>query len=109
MLSRLIVNVYGWIIEIWLLMALLISAAVGFNLTVPALKYTGAVLENELAWKILGAGAFPLISFLSLAVTFGPLLVLVDIRNRVKALEASGQAGSGNAGVLPIEYKEPHL
>lgn len=109
MLSRLIVNVYSWIIEIWLWFVLLISAVVGFHMVVPILKDAGIVLENEVAWKILGAVVFPFFAFLSLAVLFGPILVLVDIRKSVRALEASRQGNRGSAGVLPVEYKEPHL
>jgi hypothetical protein len=109
MLSRLIVDVYGWIIEIWLWLILLISAVAGFHIAVPILRDAGAVLESEMAWKILGAVVSPLVAFLALAVLFGPILVLVDIRKSVRALEASSQGSGGSAGVLPIEYKEPHL
>jgi hypothetical protein len=109
MLSRLIVNVYGWIIEIWLWFVLLVSAVVGFHMAVSILKDAGAVLENELAWKILGAVVFPLFAFLALAVLFGPILVLVDIRKSVRALEVASQGRGGSAGVLSVEYKKPHL
>jgi len=109
MLSRLIVNVYGWIIEIWLWFVLLVSAVVGFHIAVPILKDAGAVLENEMAWKILGAGVFPLLAFLSLAVFFGPILVLVDIRKSIRALEASNLGSAGAMTVPPLEHREPYL
>jgi len=106
MLSRLIVDIYGWIIEIFLWLTLLIAGIAGFQGVVPILKTAGADLENELAWKILGAFASPLVAFLALAVLFGPILVLVDIRKSMRSLEA---ATRGSGGALPIEYKEPHL
>ena len=109
MLSRLIVNVYGWIIEIWLWFVLLLSAVVGFHISVPILKDAGAVLENEMAWKILGAAVLPLFAFLSLAVLFGPILVLVDIRKSIRTFEASYLGSARGRTVPPLEYKEPYL
>ena len=107
MLTRLIVDLYGWIIEIALWFILLIASVAGFLSAVPMLKSAGAVLENELAWRILGAVVSPLVVFLVLVVLFGPILVLVDIRKSVRSLEAATLGSDGT--VLPIEYKEPYL
>ena len=107
MLSRLIVDVYGWIIEIFLWFILLIAGIAGYHRVVPILKNSGAVLENELAWRILGAFVSPLVAFLALGVLFGPILVLVDIRKSVRSLEAATRGSDG--AVLPIEHREPHL
>ena len=109
MLSKLIVNVYGWIIEIWLWFILLIFAVAGFHSTVPILKSNGAVLQNEIAWRILGAVVSPVAAFLVLAVIFGPILLIVDIRKTVRALEAAIRGSGRDVDVRPIEYKEPHL
>ena len=109
MLSRLIVDVYGWIIEIFLWLTLLIAGIAGFHSAVPILKTAGAVPENEIAWRILGAIGSPLVAFLALAVLFGPILVLVDIRKSVRALEASARYSGSDGAVLPIEHREPHL
>lgn len=107
MLSRLIVDAYRWIIEIFLWFTLLIAGIAGFYRAVPILKTAGAVLENELAWRILGAFVSSLVAFLALAVLFGPILVLVDIRKSVRSLEAATRDTGGT--VPSIEYKEPHL
>jgi hypothetical protein len=86
---------------------LLIAGIAGYHRVVPILKNSGAVLENELAWRLLGAFVSPLVAFLALAVLFGPILVLVDIRKSVRTLEALARNDDG--AVTPIEYKEPHL
>jgi hypothetical protein len=53
MLTRLIVDLYAWIIEISLWFILLISGVAGYCYTVPILNAAGLILENEIAWKIL--------------------------------------------------------
>src|SRR5258708_8694326 len=106
MLTRLIVNIYGWIIEIYLWFMLLISGVAGYYYTVPLLKAAGGILENETAWKLYGALLFSVATFLMLAVFTGPLLVLVDIRKSVRAIETKN---SDNSGVLPFDPREPSL
>ncbi len=107
MLTKLIVDLYGWIIEISLWFILLVSGVVGFRGTVPILKSAGWILESEAAWRIAGAVALPVATFLVLAVLTGPFLVLVDIRKSVRALETTHNRNS--SGALPAEYREPHL
>ena len=109
MLTRLIVDLYGWIIEIFLWFILLIAGIAGFLNAVPILKNAGAVLENELAWRVLGAFVSPLVVFLVLVVLFGPILVLVDIRKSVRSLEAAARGRGGDGVLLPMEQREPHL
>jgi len=106
MLTRLIVNVYAWIIEICLWSMLLISGVAGYYYTVPILKASGWILENEPVWKIYGALFLAVATFLVSAVLIGPFLVLVDIRKSVRALETKD---SGSSSVLPFERREPSL
>jgi hypothetical protein len=91
MLTRLIVNLYAWIVEIALWLTLLISGVAGYYLTVPLLNAGGLIPENELAWKVYGALFILVATFLVLAVFIGPLLVLLDIRKSVKALETTSE------------------
>ena len=107
MLSKLIVELYGWIIEIFLWFILLISGIAGFQGTVPILKSAGLILESEIAWRFFGAVFLPVATFLVLAVAIGPILVLVDIRKSVRALEKMNDRSS--SGALKTEYREPHL
>ena len=107
MLTRLIVDVYVWIIEIVLWFMLLISGVTGYYYTVPILKAAGLILENETAWKIYGALFFAIAAFLVLAVLLGPFLVLVDIRKSVRAHETKNSGSSSR--VLPSESREPSL
>ncbi len=109
MLTRLIVDLYGWIIEISLWFILLIAGIAGFHGVVPILKSSGWVLENELTWRILSAVVSPVGAFLVLVVLFGPILVLVDIRKSVRSLEAEIRSSGSDGAVLPIEHREPHL
>ena len=109
MLSRLIVDVYGWIVEIFLWMALLIAGFAGFHGLVRILKNAGWVPDSEIAWKIIGAVISPFVAFLILAVLFGPILVLIDIRKSVRSLEAFARNNANGVGAQSIEYKEPHL
>jgi len=108
MLTRLIVDLYGWIIEIALWMVLFAAAIAGFQGVVPILQSRGWILESEIAWRIFSAILSPALVFLVLVVLFGPILVLVDIRKSVRSLEAASRS-SGNDAVLHIEQREPHL
>ena len=107
MLTRLIVDLYAWIIEISLWFVLLISGMAGYYYTVPILKAAGGIPENETAWKIYGALFFAIAAFLVLAVVTGPILVLVDIRKSVRALETRNSGSSSR--VLPSGPREPSL
>jgi hypothetical protein len=88
MLTRLIPEIYIGIIEVALWLVLLISSVVGYNATVPVLRSAGWFVANEVAWRIGGAVLLVAATFLVAVVVTGPLLVLVDIRRTVKALEA---------------------
>ena len=107
MLTRLIVDLYAWLIEIFVWFMLLISGVAGYYYTVPMLDAAGLTLENETAGKILGALLFPIATFLVLAVLTGPVLVLVDIRKSVRALETKDTGSSSS--VLSFERREPSL
>ena len=107
MLTKLIVDLYGWIIEISLWFILLISGVAGFQGTVPTLKSAGLILESEAAWKIAGGVFLPVVTFLMLAVLTGPFLILIDIRKSLRALETTSNRSSSSA--LPADYREPHL
>jgi low affinity Fe/Cu permease len=110
MLTRLIVKLYTWIIEISLWLALLASAVVGYNTPVPFIRDAGPLTDNAMAWSIYMAIFMPVLVFLFLAVVTGPLLVLVDIRRSVRAIEAALRTGaSAGSDTVSIEYKEPHL
>jgi hypothetical protein len=99
MLTRLIVNCYAWIIEISLWLTLLVSGVVGYHFTVPILNAAGLIPANEGAWKIYGALFCLLATFLVLAVFIGPLLVLLDIRTSVRALETASAPPSSSSAM----------
>ena len=105
MLTRLIVDLYTWIIEIALWFMLLISGIAGYHYTVPLLSAAGWILENETAWSICGALFFVVTTFLVSAVLTGPFLVLVDIRRSIRTLETKNSGTSTKA--LPAEPREP--
>ena len=136
MLTRLIVDLYAWIIEISLWLMLLIFGFVGYYYTVPMLHAAGAILENEAEWQMYGALFFVIGAFLISAVIVGPFLMLVDIRKSVRAIatgnsgaeagseSSNSDSGSGGSGTdsgsnsrgsrrkdrrLPMELKEPSL
>jgi len=91
MLTRLIVDLYVWLIEISLWFLLLISSVAGYHYTVPILNAAGLIPKNQTAWEIFGALVFASATFLVSAVLTGPFLVLVDIRKSVRALEMKGR------------------
>ena len=107
MLTKLVVDVYVWIIEISLWFMLLISGVTGYHYAVPVLKAAGWILENETSWKVYGALFFVVATFLVSAVLTGPFLVLVDIRKSVRALETKDTGSSSS--VLSFERREPSL
>ena len=107
MLTRLIVDLYSWIIEISLWFVLAISGIVGYHYTAPVLHAAGWIPENEAAWKIFGGLVFAIATFLASAVLTGPFLVLVDIRKSVRALERN--SGRSSSEILPAALREPFL
>ncbi|MGQ0578932.1 MAG: hypothetical protein ACT4PQ_08520 [Betaproteobacteria bacterium] len=107
MLTRLIVDVYAWIIEIYLWLVLLISSVAGYLYSVPILKGAGLILEPQAGGKILGALLFASAAFLVSAVVMGPILVLFDIRRSIRSLEAKD--GSFGARVQKTDRREPSL
>lgn len=107
MLTRLIPVIYIGIIEITLWLVLLIAGLVGYNATVPLLEATGWIVANAIAWSIAGAVLLVVTTFLIAVGVTGPLLVLVDIRRSVKALEANIMSGS-TENVRP-DRREPYF
>ncbi|MEX0960759.1 MAG: hypothetical protein WDZ63_15875 [Burkholderiales bacterium] len=109
MLTRLIVALYALILEIVLWLMLAIASVVGYHVTVPIMNAAGATLTPEFAWKILGALVFPVITFLVLAVFIGPLLILMDVRQAVRNIEARLERGEDVRKSLPFERREPSI
>jgi hypothetical protein len=107
MLTRLIVDLYAWIIEISLWCVLLISSVVGYHYAVPMLKVAGLIFEDHTAGKLVGALVFVLATFLLSAALAGPFLLLVDIRKSVRAL-VTRSGGNGNR-VLSAEHGDHFL
>jgi len=107
MLSRLIVDVYAWLIEIFLWLVLLLSSVAGYHYASPILKNAGLIFEPHAGGKIVGALIFAVASFLVSAVVLGPILVLFDIRKSIRTLEA--KEGSFAAWAQKAERKEPSL
>ena len=87
MLTRMIVDLYAWIIEIALWLGLIGSAVLGFLFVVPAVGDAGWAIEHDLPWRIFGALISAAVAFLLGVIFVGPLVVLVDIRRSVRALE----------------------
>lgn len=92
MLTRWIVDLYAWLIEIALWIFVLIAAVGGFFGTVPMLSNAGWVIENDGAWSFAGAICLAAFAFLLAAVFVGPVVILVDIRKSLRALEKRGNA-----------------
>ena len=109
MLTRLIVASYAWLLETALWFALALAGVVGYHFTVPVMNAAGAVLTPEFAWKVLGALVFPVITFLVLAAITGPFLILMDVRQAVRNIEARLERGEDVRGSLPFERREPSI
>ena len=107
MLTKLIVALYVWLLEIALWLMLTLASVLGYHVTVPIMNDAGAVLTNEFAWKILGALVFPVIAFLLLAVIIGPFLILVDVRNAVRNIETRLERGKDVSESPPLRRREP--
>jgi len=107
MLTRLIVALYAWLLETALWLTLTLAGVVGYHVTVPIMNDAGAVLTPEFAWKILGALVFPVIAFLVLAVIIGPFLILMDLRQAVRNIEARLERGEDVSKSFPFERREP--
>lgn len=109
MLTRLIVVSYAWLLETTLWITLVLSSVMGYHITVPLMNEMGAILTHEFTWKILGAFFFPMITFFGLAMITGPLLVLLDVRQAVRNIEARSSPGEEARKSLPTERREPHI
>ena len=109
MLTRLIVASYAWLVETALWLSIGLAAVVGYHVTVPVASAAGAVLTPEFAWKLLGALALAAVAFLLLAVVTGPLLVLMDIRQTVRSIEARLETEDSLRRAPGAERMEPSL
>jgi len=109
MLTRLIVDLYAWIIEIYLWFMLLVSSVYGYYNAVPIFRATGLILENNVVGKLVGAVIFAAVTFLVSAVIMGPIVALLDIRKSVRALETKNSGDSSSSRFLPSERREPSL
>jgi hypothetical protein len=109
MLTRLIVALYAWLLEIVLWLTLPLASVVGYYFTVPIMNAAGAILTPEFAWRILGAFVFPVITFLVLVVFIGPLLILMDVRQAVRNIETRLERGEDVRKSLPFERREPSI
>ena len=107
MLTKLIVALYVWLLEIALWLTLPLAGVWGYHVTVPIMNDAGAVLTNAFAWRICGALVFPILAFVVLAVITGPFLILVDVRNAVRNIEARLDRGKDVSNSLPLEHREP--
>ena len=102
MITRWIVDLYAWLIEIGLWLFILLAAIGGYLGAVPVLVDAGWVIENEKVWSAAGAIVLAIAAFLLSAVFVGPVAILVDIRKSLRTLE------KGNAGVgISIERQRP--
>ena len=112
MLTRLIVASYAWLLESALWVTLALAGVVGYHVTVDIMDAVGAIPTPVLGWKILGALLFAGIAFLFLAVFAGPVLVLMDVRQAVRTIEARlgcGEQGKDLRGSLAPERREPSI
>ena len=107
MLSRLIVDVYAWIIEFCLWLVLPLAGVAGYHFAAPVLESIGLIVEPHAGGKIVGAFIFSLAAFLASAVVMGPILVLFDIRKSIRSHEV--REGSFAAWAQSNERKEPSL
>lgn len=108
MLTKLIVDLYVWIVEVFLWVVILASAVFGFHYTVTILGAAGWILENEMAWRICGAIVFALTALLASALLWGPFLLLVDIRRSVKALDVRRDSSDVSSAEQWEPWNEPN-
>jgi hypothetical protein len=88
MLTRLIVASYVWLLEAALWFAIALAAVVGYHITVPIMSAAGAALAPEFAWKLIGSLVLSAFTFFVLAVVAGPILILIDVRQAARSIEA---------------------
>ncbi len=111
MLTRFVVDVYNWLIEIFLWLVLLLASVAGYHSAAPIfnpmLKGAGLILESHVGGKVIGGLIFAIAAFLVAAVVLGPILVLFEIRRSIRTLEA--RDGVIAAWDQRAERKEPSL
>ncbi len=109
MLTRWIVDLYAWIIEVALWLFLIAAAVAGYMWTVPLLDSSGWRIESEGSWSFAGAIVSTGIAFLISAVVIGPVVVLVDIRRSVRSLEEGGAGRAPSKRDALLEARNPFL
>ncbi len=107
MLTRLIVDVYAWIIEIYLWLVVLIAGVAGYHYGSNLFGTFGLYLEPHLIGKLTGALICALAGLLVSSVVMGPILVVFDIRKSIKSFEM--KEGSFSEFVHRTERREPSL
>ena len=109
MLTRLIVSSYVWLLEIALWLTIVLLAVVGYQVTVPVMNAAGAVPTPEFGWKLVGAFVLPVVTFLGLAVVTGPFLILMDVRQAVRSIEARLDREANARQTPASERREPSI
>jgi hypothetical protein len=108
MLTRIIVEAYAWIAEIYLWVMLVFGAVVGYQFALPLLSVFRYEPINEGAWRIFGAVTFMAGTFLLLAVVTGPFLILVEILKSVRSIEGRLKLDEPRIDSA-LERREPSL
>jgi hypothetical protein len=108
MLIRLITSSYVRLLELSLWTSLAFAAIVGYHLAVPLIGLFGMVFTNELAGKLVGAVVLTTLMFLSLAAAVGPILVVIDIRQSLRRIEARRDRDDALTAA-PFERREPSI
>jgi hypothetical protein len=90
-------------------LALALSGVTGYHVAIPLLNYAGAVVAPEFAWKVAGALVFSVLTFVLLAVLAGPFLILLDVRQAVRSIEARLERGEVVRKSHHYERREPSI
>ncbi len=109
MLTRLIVACYASLLEAALWFMAVCAAVVGYHFTVPVMHAAGVVLTPDFAWKLFGALVLPVVTLVVLALVIGPFLVLLDVRQAVRGIQAKLDREAHVRQSHPSERREPSI
>ena len=94
MLTRMIVDLYAWLVEGLLWVIVISSTVVGYRYFDQVMIVFGVIVEPTIPNKLVGGAICAAVALIFSAIILAPFLVLFDIRQSVRSLESGRRHGT---------------
>ncbi len=107
MLTRIIIDLYAWLVECLLWGGVLLAAFVGYSHFDQLMIVFGVIIEPTVPNKLVGSIICAAIALIFSAIILAPFLVLFDIRQSARSIES--KMGRGAALDLTNNRSDPRV